>query len=74
MKAATTRTERIMQRITSDFSSVKIDVEPNNVLHTSPETFAEDEKTFMIKYPIARAPTEIMAIAASPFICVFWPV
>ena len=36
--------------------------------------FADFENTFSIRYPNANAPTEIMAIAASPFIFVFCPV
>ena len=52
----------------SNFVSVKINVEPNNVLHTSPERFTEGEKIFKRKYPTARAPTEIIATLASPFI------
>ena len=34
---------------TSPFVSVKIDVEPNKVLHTSPETLAEVENRLSIK-------------------------
>ena len=36
-----------------------------------PATFAEVEKTLIIRYPIASAPTDTIAIAASPFIFVF---
>ena len=51
-----------------------MEVEPNSVLHTSPERFAEVEKMFISRYPTASAPTEIMAMAASPLIFVFCPV
>ena len=33
--------------ITSDFVSVKIDVEPKSVLHTSPVKFADVENIFI---------------------------
>ena len=59
---------------TSVSESVNIDVEPNNVLHTSPETFADDEKIFISIYPAASDPTDIIATAASPLIFVFPPV
>jgi len=49
-------------------------VEPKSVLHTSPDTFADGEKIFIIKYPKASAPTDIIATAASPLIFVFLPV
>ena len=51
-----------------------MEVEPNSVLHTSPERLDEVEKTFIRRYPMASAPTEIVAIAASPLIFVFCPV
>ncbi|MPM82511.1 hypothetical protein SDC9_129572 [bioreactor metagenome] len=57
---------------TSKATKVSIDVEPNNVLQTSPDTLADLEKTFKIKYPKANAPTESIAIAASPLIFAFW--
>jgi len=44
------------------------------VLHTSPERLDEVEKRFISRYPMASAPTEIMATAASPLIFVFCPV
>ena len=55
-----------MHNHTSLIVKVNIDVEPNKVLHTSPETFAAVEKTFIKRYPIASDATEIIAIAASP--------
>ena len=51
-----------------------MEVEPNSVLHTSPERLDEVEKRFIRRYPMASAPTEIMAMAASPLIFVFCPV
>ena len=51
-----------------------MEVEPNSVLHTSPERLDEVEKRFISRYPMASAPTEIMAMAASPLIFVFCPV
>lgn len=66
--------ERIAESHTSLFLRVKIDVEPNRVVHTSPVRFDDVEKMFMSRYPIARDATEIMAIAASPWIFVFLPV
>ena len=59
------------EKIVSALVSVKINVEPNKVLHTSPERLAGGEKMFIKKYPIARAPVEIMATLASPFIFEF---
>ena len=59
---------------TSVFLRVRIDAEPNRVLHTSPATFAEDENTLSRRYPVAREQTDIIATAASPFIFVFCPV
>ena len=67
MNITTTRIDRIPLTHTSDFVSVRIDVEPNRVEHTSPETFPDVGNTFISKYPKARAPTDIIAIAASPF-------
>lgn len=64
----------MMQIHTSTEESVSIEVPPNNVLHTSPDILAEEENVLKSKYPIARAATEISAIAASPFIFVFRPV
>ena len=51
-----------------------MEVDPNSVLHTSPERLEEVEKIFINKYPIAKEPTEIIAMAASPLIFVFCPV
>ena len=39
--------ESMVQSNTSLLVSVKIDVEPNRVLHTSPERLAEVENMFM---------------------------
>ena len=50
---------------------VRISVEPNKVLQTSPERFAGGENMFMRKYPTAKAPTEIIATLASPLIFEF---
>ena len=36
-----------MQSQTSDFVRVRIEVEPNKVLHTSPDRFAEVENRFI---------------------------
>ena len=54
--------------------NVNIDHPPNNVLQTSPEIFAELGNIFITMYPIARVPTEIIAIAASALIFVFFPI
>ena len=70
----TTIADIAAQNQTSPFVNVKIEVEPNNVLQTSPDKFAAVEKRFIIKQPIASAPTEIIAIMASPLIFVFCPV
>lgn len=72
--APITRIDIITQIHTSAEESVSIDVPPNNVLHTSPDILAEEENVLKSRYPIARAPTEISAIAASPLIFVFRPV
>jgi hypothetical protein len=63
-----------MQSHTSAFVSVRIDVEPNNVEHTSPEIFDDVENRFITRYPTASEPTESIAIAASPCILGFCPV
>ena len=73
MNAATIKIDKIMLKKTSCSVKVKIDVEPNKTLHTSPDKFVDDAKIFMIKYPNARDPTEIIAITASPFIFTFCP-
>ena len=63
------------QSQTSVLVRVRMEVEPNNVLQTSPERLEEDvEKIFIRRYPIAREATDIIAIAASPLIFVFCPV
>lgn len=51
-----------------------MEVAPNNVLHTSPDILAEVENIFNKRYPMANAPTESIAMAASPFIFAFCPV
>ena len=43
----TTITESIAQMITSFLVSVSIDIDPNKVLHTSPDTLADVVKTFI---------------------------
>jgi len=48
-KETITIAEITRHRITSSVVSVNIDVEPNNVVHTSPDTFADDENTFIIR-------------------------
>ena len=65
--------ERITLSQTSLTVRVRMEVEPNSVLHTSPEIFEEAEKTLTRRYPKARAATEIMAMAASPLIFAFFP-
>ena len=50
-----------------------MDIEPKSVVQTSPATFAEAEKMFIIKYPMASAPAETIAIAASPLIRASFP-
>ena len=69
-----TTTDRTAQMTTSDMVRVSIDVDPKSVLHTSPEIFDDVENTFMIRYPNASIPTDIMAMAASPLILAFLPV
>ena len=51
-----------------------MDIEPNRVVQTSADTFDDTGNKFIRRYPIARAPTDIIAIAASPLILVFCPV
>ena len=74
MNTATTSTDIPTHSHTSAGDSVRMEVEPNSVLHTSPERLDEVEKMFISRYPMASAPTEIMAMAASPLIFVFCPV
>ena len=71
MKSTTTITDNTPHNFTCSEVIVSIEVEPNNVLHTSPERLGPVENIFIRRYPIASAPTEIMAIAASPLIFVF---
>ena len=70
----TTAIDITIQRTTSELVRVKMDVEPKRVEQTSPEILAEVEKRFITKYPIAKAPTDSIAIAESPFNLVFCPV
>ena len=65
--------DRIVHTHTCRGVSVRIEVDPNRVEHTSPERFDDDEKIFMIRYPKARVLTEIIAMAASPLIFAFSP-
>ena len=44
-----TTTDMPTQSQTSLFESVRISVEPNSVLHTSPEMLAEEENKFCIR-------------------------
>ena len=74
MKMATTTIESATHSHTSVTVKVSIEVEPNKVLHTSPDRFDEGLKMFMIRYPKASAETDIIAIAASPLIFAFCPV
>lgn len=66
-KATITIIEVIAHIQTSTYESVRIDVEPNKVLHTSVPMLEEEENALRSRYPIARAPTEIIASEASPF-------
>ena len=66
--------DKMVHSHTSPLLRVRMDVEPNNVLHTSPERFEDFANKFINKYPKAKAPTEIIAMAASPLIFVFCPV
>lgn len=52
---------------TSPTVKVKIEVEPNKVVQTSPTKLGLEEKMFIKRYPMARELTESMAMAASPF-------
>ena len=63
----------IPQTHTSVLVSISMDMEPKSVVHTSPDTFEELGNRFIIIYPKASAPTDSIAIAASPFILVFCP-
>ena len=49
MKMITTATDSTTLSHTSRLLSVRMEVEPNRVLHTSPERFAEAENRFMIR-------------------------
>ena len=62
--------DKNVHNVTSKEVNVKIEVEPNNVLHTSPDRFGPVENIFISRYPIANAPTESIATAASPLILV----
>lgn len=65
--------DKTMQVITSASVNVNMEVEPNSVVHTSPDKLPDTGKRFMSKYPTAREPTDIIAIAASPFTLAFCP-
>ena len=69
-----TNIDNTMHIITSSSLSVKIDAAPNKVVHTSPDKFDDVEYTLIRKYPIASAPTETTATAASPLIFEFSPI
>ena len=69
----TTAIDNTAHSQTSFSVSVSMDVEPNNVEHTSPVRFEDVEKIFIIRYPKARAATDIIAMAASPLIFAFFP-
>ena len=73
MNTTITTNESAKHSHTSNFESVRIEVEPKSVLQTSPARFADEEKTLSKRYPNARAPTDSIAIAASPFIAAFLP-
>ena len=62
-----TDTERTTESITSPFVRVRIEVEPNKVVHTSPERFVGGAKRFRKRYPNASEPTLIIPTAASAF-------
>ena len=74
MNVSKTKAESATHSPTSVSVNVKIEVEPNSVLHTSPERLEDVENRFISRYPIASAPTEIIAIAASPLIFACCPV
>ena len=69
----TTATDNTDDKITCSGKSVSIEVEPKSVVHTSPEIFDEVENKFINRYPSASEVTDIIAIAASPFISVVSP-
>ena len=66
--------ENTIQIRTSSLLSVSIEVEPNRVVQTSPDTLPLVLNMFISMYPIARAPTLSIAITASPFMELFCPV
>lgn len=74
INTAATITDMTTHSHTSALVSVRIEVEPKSVLHTSPEIFADVENRFITRYPTASEPTESKAIAASPWILGFCPV
>lgn len=57
MNNITTVIERTAHNKTSSCVNVRMDVDPNNVLHTSPERFGPVENIFIKRYPIASVPT-----------------
>ena len=62
-----------MDIFTSISDSVRIDVEPKRVEHTSAETFNDLLNTFIKRYPKAIEEVERIAIDASPFILLDCP-
>ena len=63
-----------MQSPTSHAERVIIENEPKRVEQTSPATLPELENMLITRYPMARAPAESIAIAASPLTFPFCPV
>lgn len=63
-----TKMDRPIHNNTSICVSVRIEVEPKRVAHTSPDRLDEVENILINKYPIAKELTEINATAASPLI------
>lgn len=61
-----TTIDNITHIYTSESVRVKIDVEPNNVVQTSPAKFAPVANRFNNKYPNASEPTDNKATAESP--------
>lgn len=59
---------------TSAMDNVRMDVEPNSVLHTSPLILEDGGKIFINRYPIASDPVDIIPISASPWMRLFCPV
>ncbi len=66
-----TRREREIQSKRSVLVRVRMEVEPKREEQTSPKRLEETEKRLRRRYPTARAPTEIIAMRASPLILEF---